>query len=321
MRFILSGLLTILALGAGAAGAASAYGEAVSGEVAIFHAGSLSVPMQQIADAFTRENPGVKILREAAGSRDCARKITELQRPCDVLAVSDYAVIDTLLIPKFADWNIRFAGNEMALVYGEKSRRAKELTAQNWFEILLDKDVAFGRADANADPCGYRTVLAMKLAEKYYGKQGLAEKVLAKDTRYIRPKETDLLALLETGSIDYIFLYRSVAEQHGLKWLALPDEVNLKKTGLADLYKSVSVELTGAAPGTTITQRGEPMVYGVTIPANAPNAKAALAFVDFLLSKDKGMAVMEKNGQPSVVPAPATQYEKLPAQLKQYAKP
>ncbi|HAN78918.1 MAG TPA: tungstate ABC transporter substrate-binding protein WtpA, partial [Bacteroidales bacterium] len=41
------------------------------------------------------------------------------------------------------------------------------------------------------------------------------------------------------------------------------------------------------------------MVYGVTITKNAPNKEAAMAFVKFLLSKDKGMAIMQKLGQPS----------------------
>lgn len=291
----------------------------VSGELIVFHAGSLSVPFKQIAEAFQQEHPGVKVLTEAAGSRDCARKITELARPCDVMASADYAVIDTLLIPKYADWQIKFAGNEMAIVYGEKSRRAGEINADNWLEILLKDDVAFGRADPNADPCGYRTVLTLKLAEEHYKQPGLVEKFLKKDVRYIRPKETDLLALLETQSIDYLFLYRSVAEQHGLKYLVLPDAINLKKPELADQYRKATVELTGDKPGAVITQKGEPMVYGVTIPKAAPNPKAALAFVAFLLEKDKGLAIMAKNGQPSVVPVPSDTFAKIPEPLKKFA--
>ena len=291
----------------------------VSGELIVFHAGSLSVPFKQIAEAFQKEHPGVKVLAEAAGSRDCARKITDLARPCDVMAASDYAVIDTLLIPKNADWNIKFAGNEMAIVYGEKSRHAGEITAENWPQILLKDDVAFGRADPNADPCGYRTILTMKLAEAHYKQPGLADTFLKKDARFIRPKETDLLALLETQSIDYLFLYRSVEEQHGLKWLALPDAINLKKPELAEQYRKATVDITGDKPGAVVTQKGEPMVYGVTIPKNAPNPKAALAFVAFLLDKDKGLAIMAKNGQPSVVPAPSDTFAKIPEQLKKFA--
>ena len=310
-----AGVLMILVL----SGAVSAGDDAVSGDVMVFHAGSLSVPLAQIAEAFTKEHPGVRILREAAGSRDCARKISELNRPCDVMASADYAVIDTLLVPKFADWNIKFAGNEMAIVFSERSRHAAEITKDNWYTTLLREDVAFGRADPNSDPCGYRAVLAMKLAEDYYKQPGLADKLLKKDQRYIRPKETDLLALLEAGAIDYIFLYRSVAAQHGLKSVALPDEVNLKKAELAGAYAKATAEVSGEKPGMTMTVRGEPMVYGVTIPKNAPNPKAALAFVAFLLDKNKGMAIMEKNGQPSVIPAATSTYDTIPESLKAFA--
>ncbi len=293
--------------------------EELSGELMVFHAGSLSVPLKEVADAFEKEHPGVKVLREAAGSRECARKVSDIGRPCDVLASADYAVIDSLLIPKHADWNIKFAGNEMAIVYTEKAKHAGEITGGNWPEILMREDVSFGRSDPNADPCGYRTILTLKLAEKHYGLPGLTDRLLQKDTRFLRPKETDLLALLETGTVDYIFVYRSVAEQHGLKWLPLPDEINLKKAEFADLYRSVSVEISGDKPGTKMMQAGEPMVYGVTIPRNAPNPKAAMAFVTFLLEKDRGLAILQKNGQPGVVPAASATYDQIPEPLKRFA--
>ncbi|MBN2207802.1 MAG: extracellular solute-binding protein [Candidatus Coatesbacteria bacterium] len=291
----------------------------LSGDLVIFHAGSLAVPLMEVSEAFMKEHPGVKIIREAAGSRSCARKISDLNRPCDVMASADYTVIDTLLIPNHASWNIKFASNEMAIVYHDGSRLAEKINKGNWLDILNNEVVRFGRSDPNADPCGYRAVLTMKLAEKYYKRPGLAEKMLEKDAKYVRPKETDLLALLESNTIDYVFLYRSVAEQHGLRFLLLPDEVNLKQASLADLYNSVSVEISGKKPGETITQRGEPMVYGVTIPKNSSNPKAALAFVEFLLNEKKGMAIMEKNGQPSVVPSLTSTYSMLPESLRKFA--
>lgn len=299
--------------------AAGAFAQELSGDLAIFHAGSLSVPVKEMAAAFQKIHPGVRILAEAAGSRDCARKITDLGRPCDVMASADYAVIDTMLVPKFADWSIKFAGNEMVIAYTDASRGAAEISPGNWPELLMREDISFGRSDPNADPCGYRTVLTAKLAEKHYRIPGFVERFLKKDTRFIRPKETDLLALLETHTIDYMFIYRSVAEQHGLKWLPLPDDVNLKKADLADAYKSVSVEITGSKPGEKTTQVGEAMVYGVTIPKNAPNPEAALAFVTFLLERDKGLAIMEKNGQPGVVPSSSSTYDQLPESLKRFA--
>ncbi len=315
------GILKILAILALLLATLEAAGHelAPGGQLIIFHAGSLAIPFERIIEGFKKENPGVDVLREIAGSRECARKISELHKPCDVFASSDYLVIDTLLIPRYADWNLKFATNEMTVVYRAASRRANEISARNWFDILLDPKISFGRAEPNTDPCGYRTILTLKLAELHYGKPGLAGRLLQKDIEYIRPKEVDLLALLETGEIDYIFLYRSVAEQHGLKFLTLPDAINLKSAAFENYYRKVSVELDGLKPGENITQAGSSMVYGVTIPKNAPNPEMARRFLHYLLAKDKGLKVMEQLGQPAVVPSACAWYDRLPGEFRKYA--
>ncbi len=288
-------------------------------KLVIFHAGSLSVPFSRITAAFERENPGVKIETEAAGSRSCARKITDLKRDCDVMASADYTVINRLLIPEYASWNIRFAGNEMVIAFMPGSRYAGMINRDNWYEIMQKKDVAIGRSDPNSDPCGYRSVMTCRLAETYYRKPGLARRLLGKDLLNLRPKETDLLALLETGEIDYIFIYRSVAKQHGLKFVILPDEINLGNPEYADSYFRVTVKISGKNPGQFLTKRGAPMVYGVTVPKNAPEAELAVRFVSFLLDPEKGMKIMEENGQPSVIPSVSLTYENIPKPLKKYA--
>lgn len=290
-------------------------------QLIIFHAGSLAAPFKQICQEFNTHHPEVKIIREAAGSRMCARKIADLNRPCDIMASSDYTVIKKLLIPEYADWYIKFAGNEMVIAFGENPHRANHINKDNWYDILLEKDVAFGRSDPNADPCGYRAVLTMMLAEKFYNRPGLVDKMTAKDQRYIRPKEIDLLALLETGALDYVLIYRSVAEQHNLRYIVLPDEINLKKANFSDFYNTASVRLSGKKPGTFITKVGEPIIYGVTIPNNAPNRKLALAFLTFLLDTDSGGAILEKNGQSLVIPSPTDTFDKLPESLKIFALP
>jgi len=288
-------------------------------ELIIFNAGSLSVPFKEIKREFEKENPDINVLLESAGSRKCARKITDLKRECDIMASADYKVIDNLLIPEYANWNIKFAGNQMAIVYHDKSRKSDIINDNNWYNVLLDNDVAFGRSDPNSDPCGYRAVLVTELAETYYNLPGLKEKLLKKDVVYIRPKEVDLIGLLESDVIDYIFLYRSVAEQHGLEYIILPDSINLSNPNLSSFYSTATVDISGKKPGETITKKGEPMVYGVTIINNAPNKEAAIKFVEFLLSPEKGMSIIEKNGQQSLVPSSTSTYNNIPNELKQYA--
>jgi len=295
--------------------------DGLKGKLVIFHAGSLSYPVKAICDSFKVRHPDVEILAEAAGSKDCARKISDLKKNCDIMLSSDYKVIDDLLIPEWADWNIKFATNEMAIVYTENSRFADKINKDNWYDILLKKEVAFGRSDPESDPCGVRSVMTMQLAEKFYKQPGLSNKMSTKDRNYIRPKETDLIALLESKAVDYIFLYRSVAEQHKLKYLLLPDEINLKNEKFSDLYATVSVETTGKKPGEKILEKGAPMIYGVTIPKSAQNYDLAIAFLTFFLDSSGGMAIMEANGQPSVVPAPSSSYGKVPDALKKFVLP
>ena len=292
--------------------------EGLFGELVIFHAGSLAVPLREVSALFTRRNPGVVIKAEAAGSRRCARKICDLGRPCDVMASADYMVVTNLLMGKHADFNIRFAFNEMAIAYTDESKLADKITVKNWPEILLTDGVVFGRSDPNLDPCGYRTGMVFQLAEKHTRIPGLAAK-LAADRRHIRPKETDLLALLEAGEIDYLFIYRSVAAQHGLRMILLADEVNLKSPALADLYRTATVKVTGKKPGEFFTRRGEAMVYSVTILRNAPNRKAAEAWVALLLSPE-GRAIMQKTGQPCMSPPRADGFDKLPESLRRLCR-
>ena len=193
-----------------------------SKEIIIFHAGSLSVPFRQMKNEYEKKNSDVKILLEPAGSIVCARKITELKKPCDIIASADYFVINEMLIPGFAKWSIRFATNEIVIAFNDKSKYHSAITPENWIDILLRDDVIYSRSDPDSDPCGYRTVFTLMLAEKYYNRKGLTESLVRKNINFIRPKEVDLIALIETNSIDYMFQYKSVAIQHGLKYIILP---------------------------------------------------------------------------------------------------
>ncbi|MBI2844747.1 MAG: tungstate ABC transporter substrate-binding protein WtpA [Armatimonadetes bacterium] len=290
-------------------------------QLVVFHAGSLSVPFREISAAFERKYPHVEVISEAAGSRESARKISDLGRTCDVFGSADYKVVEELLMPEHADFNIRFAANEVAIAYTDNSRLHETINPDNWYEILLRDDVAFGRSDPNRDPCGYRTLMAFQLAEKHYRKPGLAAQLAAKHgMRFVRPKETDLLALLESGEIDYLFIYRSVIEQHGLKTLRLPDSINLSDPEMADYYSQTMVEVTGKRPGESIKLHGEPICYSVTIPKDARNRRMAEAWVSLLLSPE-GREIMERNGQSAIFPAKVDGVENLPKSLQKFLVP
>jgi molybdate/tungstate transport system substrate-binding protein len=154
-----------------------------------------------------------------------------------------------------------------------------------------------------------------KLAEKYYKKEGFFEKLLGYKEFYkvgdedhakvvVRPKETDLLSLIQVHAFDYLYIYKSVAQQHGLKYVELPKEVSLKDGEFSDFYKSVSFKISGKKPGEYITKKGGAMIYGITIAENKrspQNPQGAADFVNFVLS-EQGQEIMQKSGQGLISP-------------------
>jgi len=292
----------------------------LEGKLIIFHAGSLTVPIQELTEKFQAQYPGVTFETEASGSNAAARKISELGRQADLMMSADYTVIDKLLIPGFADWNVRFARNTMVIAYTDQSQYADEISADNWYEILTRDGVIYGHSDPDADPCGYRTLLVWQLAEKHYGVPGLYTRLDEHcPPENVRPKSVELIALLESGDMDYAFEYRSVAVQHGLEFVELPDELNLSMVEHADFYSQATVDIAGSEPGTTMTMTGSPIVYGVTIPKNAPSPDLAVEFVEFLLGPE-GQAVMAGQGQPPIVPPVAGDVSAVPAELREMVK-
>ncbi len=273
------------------------------GVVVMFHAGSLTMPFEVMEKAFEARYPGVDLQREASGSQAAARKVTDLNRPCDIMASADFKVIDKLLIPAYADWNVRFATNQLVLCYTDKSRFAEKINADNWFDILQEKGVIWGHSDPNLDPCGYRSLMVLQLAEKHYGKPGLYDAMLAnRPLENVRPKSVELISLLQSANMDYAWEYLSVAVQHGLKYVVLPEKINLGNYQLDPFYSQAVVKVTGKKPGEFMDMKGESVTYGVTLIKNAPNREAAVAFLEYMLDPEGGMKVLADQGQPPFVP-------------------
>ncbi|ABA89327.1 tungstate/molybdate ABC transporter, periplasmic tungstate/molybdate-binding protein [Syntrophotalea carbinolica DSM 2380] len=293
---------------------------APSGKLIIFHAGSLSVPFAAMEKAFEAKYPGVDVLREAGGSTKMARLISEAGKPADIMASADYTVIDKTLIPGNAVVNVRFATNQLVLCYTDKSKFADEINAKNWPEILQRQGVIWGHSEPNLDPCGYRSLMVLQLAEKFYNQPGLSDKLLAnRPQANVRPKAVELITLLQNGDMDYAWEYRSVAVQHGLKFITLDDHINLGNYQLDDFYKQAKVQVTGKKPGTFLTRTGQSVTYGVTLINDAPNKEAAEAFLAYLLDPNGGLKILEEMGQPPFVPArvpTAAMQAKLPASVQ-----
>jgi len=252
----------------------------------VFDAGSLAVPLRAALDTFAAR-AHVTIEQENAGSLETARKLTELHRIPDIIALADFEVFPRLLMPRYVTQYAQFARNRMVIAYTPRSKFAPEITAANWPDVLLHPGVETGRADPSRDPNGYRTLLALQLAESFYRRPGLEAKLLAAiPARNVRPDEVALVALVQAGEFDYIWSYESIAQAAKLSFLQLPPEIDLGDPAMAARYAGVSVRVAGNTPRDSLTFRGEPIVYGIAVPVDAPHKALAERFLSWLLSPD-----------------------------------
>jgi molybdate/tungstate transport system substrate-binding protein len=132
----------------------------------------------------------------------------------------------------------------------------------------------------------------------------------------LRGASVELIALLESGDLDYAFEYESVIRQHNLERIDLPDEVNLGSENLADDYARVVVKLNFQRfASLKPVFRGEQIGYGITIPESARHPDAAIRFIQFLFS-EKGRSILSADYQPLITPPLCEGEENMPPVLR-----
>ena len=298
-------------------GPASSAGKGSAGKTLIvFGAGTLANPWAQVIAAFKAQHPGITVHSEFGASGDRVKAITQLGEPSDVLGVADYSLIPKEMFgvaggKRYATWYVGFVSNEITFAYTTHSKGAGQLTPTSWYRILAQPGVHIGRSNPAADPSGYQILQMLKLAEGYYHDPSISASVLKNSPdSSVAETETSLLAALQSGQIDYLAIYRSDALQNHFKYIHLPPQISLSDPALAKTYATVK---TQGATGSSVTAK--PIIYGVTVPTNAPDQALGKQFVAFLLGP-QGQAIMGANGFVVISPALASSQGALPAALR-----
>lgn len=323
----------------------------------VFAAGSLIAPFTELEKAFETLNPDVDVQGQYHGSIQVIRHVTDLHVPIDVIATADASLVPMLMYSvddpdtgkPYASWDIRFATNRLAVAYRPDSKYSNQINADNWYTILSHPDVKVGITDPRFDPSGYRALMIFALAQQYYHQSSIFSDMFKGKFSFplayfyedglttitvpeivetapgsniiIRGASIEMIALLQSGDLDYAFEYESVIQQQGLKMVHLPDALNLGEAGYDQAYHQVEVNLNFQRFATVKPQFvGERIGYGITIPSNAPHPALAAEFIAFLLGP-QGRAIMEASHQPLFDPVPVDQYQNLPAALQALSVP
>jgi molybdate/tungstate transport system substrate-binding protein len=317
----------------------------------VYCAASLLFPLDKAREAFVETHPNVNVEIEGHGSIQVIRQVTELGNKADLLMVADYSLIPLMMYNStepgnnktFADWYIRFASNKIVLAYTNSSRYANEVNVANWFSILQRPDVVFGFPNPMIDALGYRTLMTIQLAGIYYEDNTIFYDLVTNnfdppissipsENNYsiivpevvqpkgrnvaVRASSIQLVPLLESGSIDYCFLYLSNARQNNLWYVPFPDGINLGNPQYESLYERVTVKFELQRFATIGLDRlGKTIYYGFTIPHNAVQGDLAVVFAEFLLS-ERGRSIFESAWHPVFLPSYTDNREAIPSVLR-----
>jgi molybdate/tungstate transport system substrate-binding protein len=324
-------ILAIAITGIGVYGYNVYNADSAKGTVVIYAASSLAGQMNATAAQFEKEHPNVKVQIKYGGSSDLINQITSLNQSVDIMASADYGLIDKNLKPNDTSFNLKNGRNEMVIAYTDKSKNSSQINSTNWYQIFSQNNVTYGIADPNSAPAGYRSLMMIQLANTFYNNSTIFNNLITKNSAVtetqngtnqiinsptnfnptskivIRPAVGDLMPVLESGTVDYVLVYKSDAEQlnsSGVKFITLPPELALSNTTYESTYNHISINQFS---GTNKTKNVplSPIVYGITIMNNAPDKQLATDFLQLLLSP-QGVQISQNNFIEPMTPAEAT---------------
>ena len=192
-----------------------------------------------------------------------------------------------------SNWAIGIASDQMVLAYSNVTNAAKVVSlgqaaeasnsTSDWnafFTSLSNGTVKVGVADPVSDPAGLRGWLVLEAAGFLYGggNQSVYESALLRTASNVTGTHAAaLVAPLQAGQIQFLFIYKSAAIADHLGYIALDRHINLGDPSLGGFYSNFSY--TDSA-GTT---SGSPIILCITVPLSSRSTNEALQFVQYVV--------------------------------------
>lgn len=202
-----------------------------------------------------------------------------------------------------SNWAVGFASDQMVLAYSNATltsaatniidlanTAAKSNATSDWnglFAALTSGTVKIGISNPVSDPAGLRGWLVLEAAGSLYSggnQQAYVSPLLQNTGNVTGTNAAALVAPLQAGQIQFLFIYKSAAVSDGLKFVALDAHVNLGSPSLSSFYSTFSY--TDSAGKTA----GAPIILCITVPLNAVNTAEALQFVQYVIQNAKGLS-------------------------------
>lgn len=250
--------------------------------LAVAYAGSMGSMMEGPIKTSVAQALKLDLHGQAQGSSALAQLIVGGSiRPDVFLPVTPGPALVVLRAGK-AETAQPIAHTEMVIAYSPKSQFASKFEAagkgkDDWWEILQEPGIRFGRTDPVGDPQGRNIIFTMMLAAKVYKQPDLVDKILGPtiNEKQIFTEPT-VQARLQSGELDAASAYKIQPGPFNLPYLSLPKEINLSGQNVHSVHPDINLTVGGK------TYDPEPLIYYASVLKDAPNTKGAAAFLEWL---------------------------------------
>jgi molybdate/tungstate transport system substrate-binding protein len=268
-----------------------------------YSADAYAVEATALLNGFT-QSTGVPVVPVKSGGSFADANQIAAGAPDDVfISVALSATGPAYLKNLSSNWAIGFASDQMVLAYSNSTQTSaatsiinlantaeKSNTTADWnsfYTSLTSGSVKIGISNPVSDPAGLRGWLVLEAAGYLYfggNQQAYVGPLLQNKGNVTGTNAAALVAPLQAGQIQFLFIYKSAAVMDKLGFLTLDSHVNLGSSNLSSFYSKFSYE---DSAGTT---KGAAIVLCITIPLSAVNTVEALEFVQYVVYNAKTLS-------------------------------
>jgi len=267
-----------------------------SGGLILFSADAYTAEATLLESGFHNQS-GVTVLPPtAAGSLTLAQNIKAGDPVSVFLSVSKTAVQPASLGCASSGWAISFASDQMTIAYSNASMQnsaamkvinafntaSASNTTQDWYNFynnLTSGTVQVGISNPNSDPAGYRAWLVLQAAGHFFANNNsyFVDRMLTNKGNTTASSAANLLSPLESGSIQFLFIYKSTVVSQKLNYFQLTKAVNLGSPPFATVYSQFTYNTTSGL------QKGGPIALYITVPSDSTDPADSANFVVYVI--------------------------------------
>ena len=262
----------------------------------LYSADSFVIEASVLENAFTSSTGVMMAPPKSGGSLLLASEIAQGNPVSVFISLSHGAVTAAHLGNQSSGWAIAFASDQMTLAYSnatlQNSAANATVTActsalaanttvgwNNCFTMLTSGSVKVGTGNPNADPSGYRGWIVLEAAGQAYANNSsfYEDRLISNNGNVTASSAADLIAPLQTGQIQFLWIYKSSAIAHKLNYLQLSGQVNLGDSKFSKFYSQFSYQLANGV------ETGGVIRLWITVPADSTDTTDSLQFVAFVV--------------------------------------